>query len=433
MTEGHPEAGGPTPAFCGNCGATSGGTKFCQRCGAYIVPPEAQIAPGSVPQAGSSFSRQTGVPTSSAWVAAASGPSASEGPPTPPGGTLTTHQTSSDRRNSRRKWIIGAAVLAVLVLAGITAGVVEASSKQQQAGPSYAQQAKQALRPLVIDNQRLTQAIDSLSPGSSTNEVMILLASTQSQEQAAQLQLSAATTSTSDSTVSAQTNEALTAESQWLQTASAVVTNPSSPLATQLSGLGVDAQTKLQGLRTWIPFMANPFFPSSAKIVTYVAAINEKKSARASNLQFSNQVSALLNQSTSAFQQVNALYGQLETAANGGYVTITLAVAEQQINAIIANRTSLAAAAQALNAPTAASQAVSTLLVAAFNASLKDDNDLAGCLNQSNSGSVAYIYQSCLSSTSADAQAATDAKQVFLNSYNRLRASVGQPTVSPQF
>jgi hypothetical protein len=262
---------------------------------------------------------------------------------------------------------------------------------------------------------------------------MILLASTQSQEQAAQLQLSAATTSTSDSTVSAQTNEALTAESQWLQTASAVVTNPSSPLATQLSGLGVDAQTKLQGLRTWIPFMANPFFPSSAKIVTYVAAINEKKSARASNLQFSNQVSALLNQSTSAFQQVNALYGQLETAANGGYVTITLAVAEQQINAIIANRTSLAAAAQALNAPTAASQAVSTLLVAAFNASLKDDNDLAGCLNQSNSGSVAYIYQSCLSSTSADAQAATDAKQVFLNSYNRLRASVGQPTVSPQF
>jgi hypothetical protein len=72
-------------------------------------------------------------------------------------------------------------------------------------------------------------------------------------------------------------------------------------------------------------------------------------------------------------------------------------------------------------------------LVAAFNASLQNDNDLDNCRNQANDGNTAYIFQGCLNASSSDSNAATSAKQTFLSAYNQLRASIGQPAVNPQF
>ena len=84
------------------------------------------------------------------------------------------------------------------------------------------------------------------------------------------------------------------------------------------------------------------------------------------NTQFSNQVMALLDQSTSSYQQVNSLYQQLNEVVNGGYTDLTIAQAEQDINGVIANRNSLTAAAQALAAPSPAAQTAQADLVKAF-------------------------------------------------------------------
>ena len=84
-------------------------------------------------------------------------------------------------------------------------------------------------------------------------------------------------------------------------------------------------------------------------------------------------------------------------------------------------------------APTPAAQAVSGDLVTAFSDSLKDDNDLASCLNEDNFGTVALIFQGCLSSSESDSNNATNDKQTFLAAYNQLRASVGQSPTDVQF
>jgi hypothetical protein len=179
--------------------------------------------------------------------------------------------------------------------------------------------------------------------------------------------------------------------------------------------------------------VARSQFPSSDQIVTFVSAKNAAGATNLANTQFSNQVAALLNQSTSSYQTINSLYQQLNTAADGGSTNLTVPQAEQQVGGVIANRNSLAAAAQSLNAPTPAAQTVQSDLVTAFNDSLKNDNDLANCLNENNDGTDAFIFQGCLSSSQGDNTTATNDKQTFLSAYNQLRASVGQPPVNTQF
>jgi hypothetical protein len=336
------------------------------------------------------------------------------------------------KNRSNRGWLIAGVVIGVIAIAGAAIAIVLALSKKTQE-PTYSQQVTQIVRPLLADNQKLAVAVQGLTPISSSGTTRFILTITQSQLQTSQQQLTNLQTGAANSSLSAQVNAALSAEGQWLQNASAVLATPSSPLVSQLSGLGLDAQTKLRALGASIPAAIGSTFPSSTQIVTYVSAVNANAQANAADTQFSNQVMALLNQSTPVFQQINSFYEQLQSAANGDGATITLAQAEQQIEGIVASRTSLAAAAQALNAATPATQAVEPLLVTAFNDSLRDDNDLASCLNEANDGSEAFIFQSCLSSTTGDSSTATTDKQAFLAAYNQLRSSIGQPSVNPQF
>ncbi len=352
----------------------------------------------------------------------------------PPRGSFETTESpiyEKGERQSRKRWIIGGIVTGAVILVAAITLIVLLLTKQQ--GPTYVQQVNRYIQPVVFDNQKLAASVASLTPGSSTDPVKVLITTTQTQTQAVQQEVGSLSPSSTDETLATQVNGALSAESQWLQTASTVIATPTSPLASQLSGLGLDAQSKIEALGPRITGASHPVFPSSSQIVTYVSAVNAAAQTIASNTQFNNQASALLNQSSSTFQQVNTFFGQLQTAANGGSVDLTVPQAEQQINSIISNRQSLAAAAQALNAPTPQAQSVAALLVTAFNDSLKDDNDLATCLNQVNNGSEAFIFQSCLASTGADSNTATNDKQAFLNAYNQLRASVGQPPVNNQF
>ena len=296
---------------------------------------------------------------------------------------------------------------------------------------------------MLADTAKVASALETLSPRGNPQAAQSAAATAQDATQVAQQSLALLKPAESQAAMAAQVNAALTSEVTWLQTASAVLAKPSSPLLSQLSGLGLDAATKFQQMETGVPVGTRGTFPSSTQIVLWASAANAADVARtqavaakaqtiAAEAQFSNQVLALLNQSAVAFQSVNAFYRQLQQAAEDGYATITLAQAEQQISGIVANRTSLAAAAQAMNAPAAAAS-VRDDLVAAFNASLQNDNDLATCLNQDNDGNTANIFQACLNASASDSNAATAAKQTFLTAYNQLRASIGQPAVNPQF
>lgn len=453
------ETGTNAAVFCGSCGARSHGTRFCEHCGAEL-PPAVPDAAATGSQDAGERRDTTGVGqivaggvaggVASAAVDAVSGPAhelsltppigmqlqaqpPAQAQPNPPDSGLQSQPPVYTPSKSRwnRGWVIGGIVVAVILLAGAIIAIVLALTKQQ--GPTYSQQASQDLQALLLDNQRLAAAVAGLTPGGSTDSVQVALTTTQTETETAQQQIAALNPSSANAALSTQLTAALASETEWLRTASTVLSNPSSPLASQLSGLGLDTQSKVQALGTSITGASHAVFPSSAQIVTYVSAVNASAQANAANTQFSNQVMALLNQSSSGFQEVNSFFQQLQAAASGSYATITVAQAEQQISSIISNRQSLAAAAQALSAPTPQSKSVDALLVTAFNDSLKNDNDLANCLNQANNGSEAYIFQSCLDSTSGDSSTATSDKQAFLNAFNQLRASVGQPSVSPQF
>jgi hypothetical protein len=356
---------------------------------------------------------------------------------TPPAGTPAVApyvSPSSRERPSRRGLAIGAAVLAVVLIGaavGATLLLSKSSKPPKRRGPTYSAETARYLAPVLADNKNLAFGAAFLVPGGNTQGLSTEIATTQSDTKNAQQNIGRLTaTGSSNKELATEVKAALISEEAWLQTAAAILSNTSSPLLSQLSGIGLDAQNKFVAIG---PSAASAPFPSSAKLVAFASAANASAQTTQQNITFSNQVLALLNQSTSTFQTVNTLYGQLQTAANGGYTDLTLPEAEQQINSIVASRTSLAAAAQALNAPTPTATAVTTDLVTAFNESLKDDNDLANCLNEANDGTVAYIFQSCLSLSTSDSATATTDKATFLAAYNQLRASVGQPPTSVQF
>jgi hypothetical protein len=334
--------------------------------------------------------------------------------------------------------VIGGAVLAAVILVGAGVGAASLMSKNtkppKKPGPTYSAQAARYLAPVLADNKKLAFGAASLAPGGNSAGLRSLITSAKSDTQNAQQNIDELrATGSAHRTMATAIKSALASETSWLQTAAAILSNTSSPLLSQLSAIGLDAQNKFSVLGSSLASAAHVPFPTSATVVAFASAANASAQTLQQNITFSNQVLALLNQSTSTFQTVNTLYGQLQTAADGGYTDLTLPEAEQQINSIVASRTSLAAAAQALNAPTPTATAVSNDLVTAFNDSLRDDNDLANCLNEDNDGTVAYIFQGCLSVSTSDSATATTDKATFLAAYNQLRASVGQQPTNVQF
>jgi hypothetical protein len=148
---------------------------------------------------------------------------------------------------------------------------------------------------------------------------------------------------------------------------------------------------------------------------------------------FVSQVSTLITQSEPAFKQINALFAQLTSVAQGEGTDLTLPQLEQTISSVVSNRSALAASARALPAPTSGARNVRTALVSAMDASLTDDNSIDNCLNEDNSGDLAFIFQGCLSSTASDATAATNAKDHFWSVYNALRHTIGEPATHASF
>jgi hypothetical protein len=355
-------------------------------------------------------------------------------PPLPPPPVYPA--TPSSKRRDRSLWVAGAVLVTLLIVGGVVGFLVlggKGNSNAAAGGTSYTTLIVRDLMPVVNDNAKLAFGVATLSPSSSPNAIQVVVAATESDVQSSQQSISSLNTPAADTTLDSSVTAALTSENDWLKTVATVLGDPSSPLASQVAGQGEDLKSKFAALGTSLPTIGRSSLPDSTQIVTYASAVTANAVATQAITQFDSQVSSLLDQSASFYQQVNDFYNQLSAIANGGSADFTVAQAEQEIGSIISNRNSLQAAAQALTAPTPGAQAVAADLVAAFSASLKDDNDLSSCLNEQNYGTVAYIYSSCLSSTGSDSSAATTAKQTFVSAYNQLRATVGQAAASPQF
>ena len=446
------------PAFCGQCGTQSTGAPFCSSCGARVGPapgpqPDGALGvpiigadqdtiPGSAfpegPVLGAQVLQQPQAPSATqAAPVTQPAPTGSIEHSTPVTGTpaVAPAQVTPSGKDPRRPWVVagvvaGAAILIVAIAVGTTLALSKGATT---APPSYTSQASTYLRPVVSDNAKLAYVVALIGASNNIPGVVTFVTSTQADVKAAQDGTDSLNPTGAEDALANQVKAALSSESAWLTSVAAVLGNTSSPDLSQLSALGLDAQTKFTALGQNFRVARHGTFPATDKIVAYASANNTTAQSNQENLTFSNQVLALLNQSTTAYTNVNTFYSQLQNVADGGFTDLTLPQAEQQINAIVASRTSLAAAAQALNAPTPQSQAVAADLVTAFNDSLKDDNDLATCLNEANNGTDAVIYGGCLSASSTDNTNATADKQTFLAAYNQLRASVGQPPTNVQF
>jgi hypothetical protein len=347
----------------------------------------------------------------------------------------------------RRRVLVGlvAAAIAAAVAAGVAVLLLAGSP-----GPSYASQARNALTPVLQANNQLTGMLDSLASGAATSGAKASLARTTLAVQAAQRTLGALKPGSGDGQSASDVQAALTSELVWANAGTSVLDSSNSPMLSHLESLAVDTQTKLAAINALVPG-ASASFPGSSALLVYAqkqaaqkqaaqkqaarkqAAQKQHAATQSSLTQFSGQVQEQLAQSTPAFQQINELFGQLQTAASGGSPDISLAQAEATISNVISNRNSLAAAAGALTAPTPLAVSVRDALVAAYDASLTDDQDIETCLNQDNNGTVALIFQDCLTSTASDNDAATAAKQHFWTLYNQLRAQIGQPQTTQQF
>jgi hypothetical protein len=143
------------------------------------------------------------------------------------------------------------AAVVVVLLVGVTAGTVLLLSKNSndaKRGPSYAPQAAAYLTPVLGDNKKIAFVVALLAPGGSSTNVQNVVTTTQAATQTAQQRLVLLRPPSSDAVLAAQLKAALASEASWLQTASTVLSHPSSPLLSQLSGIGLDAQSKLQAL-----------------------------------------------------------------------------------------------------------------------------------------------------------------------------------------
>ncbi len=295
------------------------------------------------------------------------------------------------------------------------------------------------MAPVAQANERLASAMNGLTPTGPIAPVTAAVDAARSAVIGAQASLAALRPGGDTRALAAQASAALTSEMAWLQAIGSAAAAGATADVSGLTALEIDARDKWVALATATGDAATGF-PHSDHLVGFVhaaatasAAHQAAAATKAALGQFVDQVQSLLEQSASGRTQINDVYEQMQAAAAGGIPSITLAQAESTINAVIANRTSLAASARSLDAPSAAAKTVQAELVSALDASLTDDQQVANCLNQDNNGTEAIIFQGCLDASSSASAAADDAKSRFSSAYDGLRQQLGLGQVQESF
>jgi hypothetical protein len=413
--------------FCSECWTGLYGAMFCPQCGT--------LSENAAAVAGVSAVNGKGYAAAATAVIAPPAPPIvpNLAPPQTPGPSHASAAGPTRRPGRMSPSMLGG--LADLLLIAVAVAVVlllVLVLSSGGGGPSYANQAKAALGPVIGANRQLTGSLSSLrSPGSAAS-ARSTVRSTLSTVQAAQQKLSTLKPGSGDERFATAAQAALSSEQSFLNAADIVLGNPSSAPVANLATLGNDTNTELLALDVDVRG-ASASFPGGSAISTWAQRQTAATSPTASLRAFATRVDSLLSQSTSSFQATNRVFGQVQTAAQGGVATMTLAQAEASIGNVISNRNALAASAAKLPAPTELAGRVRTALVASFNDSLTDDTAIQRCLHETNSEGVATIFQSCVIASTADASAATNAKQHFSSLYNQLRRAIGLPSGHLQF
>ena len=379
--------------FCTTCGARNSGNQYCQNCGtATRFEPFTSNVPPIIPE-----------------------PILSNG--------------NGQKSGSRRWWIVAAAAILVAASVGVTISLT-AKSDPTSAFPN---QVGTALAPVFAQDKVVATSVSTIGPTTSKLQLHAAFVSGSSTIVATKTQIDLLRAQGGDLALRDQVDDLLIVERQWMNKAATTVLHPSNSAATEIETLGATVSAKRLTLANKISALKTATFPSSQKLSRYVRARVAALGGRAALIRFINDVQGLVNQSATSFALVNHFYSQLYAVVNGGQADFTLSEAEAEIAQIINSRSQQEAAARNLNHPTAKSKLVADRLVEAFAASLANDNALSDCLYQSNNGTTAIIYDSCLSSTTALSAEATKAKKAFVAAYNQLRATVGLPPVQPRF
>lgn len=324
------------------------------------------------------------------------------------------------------------AVVALLAVVGVVAALVLTQSKPAPKKPSYASLAAHIVSPVVADNRSVTNAITALHLGTNTSSAKAAVTQASQDALTARAQLATLDPKPAEEVVAGQLAGALGAEALYLSAVAGALRSQNAASSGNLVALGSQLQSKFAVLDGVLPG-GDAAVGGYVHLGNWVNKVVGAQQGKAAITSFVGQVETLLTQSTPSFDEINQVFGQMNIAAQGGTADISLAQAEASIGDVISNRTSLEAAAAALHAPSGVSAQVAGALTSAFQASLVADRAIQDCLNEANSGVVAIVFASCLSSTALDSNTATVDKQQFTALYNKLRSEVGQPAASVAF
>ncbi len=378
--------------FCTGCGSHTSGSQFCQNCGRQVQQPA---------------------------------PFTASVPPIIPEPFVKARK---EKKSSAKWWWIGGAAALAIAVGVATTFVLLGSS-----GSPFAEQASSALSPVLAQDKVATSTVAAISPTTAKADLHAVFALGVQTIITARTAIDQLNAEGDDLNLRTQLDQLLATERQWMDRAAAAVLDPTNQRATEITSIGENVAAKRLALTSKIPSLATASFPSSTKLSTYLHTRAAALDGRAATIGFLNQVMVLVNQSGESFSQVNHFFTQLNAVANGGQADMTLSQAEDEIAQIIAARSREETQARNLTPPNAKSKVVADRLAEAFSASLANDQALSDCLYQDNNGSTAYIYRSCLSSTTVQSGQASAAKASFISALNTLRSTVGLPAVQPRF
>jgi hypothetical protein len=428
-----------TQVTCVECAAPDQGGRYCSNCGAPLPAPLVTANGGALPASEEEATQQLPVtepqPTGRFRREAPASPpppppidyAVQPAPPPPPPAVYPGQPAvpppvaAAPAQSAQRmpRWV--PFVLGGLLLVAAVAAVALVTGVFSQ-GTDWQAKSAQVLVPVESGNAQLSTQLTQLSTSSIPSGAQAALKSTSAQVTAANAELDQL-----DGAQPAvqQARRALAAESSYLTAVGHALTAPAS---SQLSGLAATAQDRLDAA---VP-QGQDNISGFDKLASWSSARQAHKQTRVSVRAFAGEVDSLLGRSAPSKSEISSLFTRMQQTVNGD-PEITLAEATSGLSDVIANRSGLAGAARALSAPTGQATKVRALLATAFDDSLTDDRAIQDCLTQAQDVGLPDLFSSCLSSTAAQSDAASAAKQTFRDAYNKLRAKVGMSQISTDF
>lgn len=379
--------------YCAKCGKRVAKTaKFCANCGApvSIDNSDTQSWPG-----------EAEAPTAIAPNAAV----------TEVASPAKTSKVVSPSSSSRPSWllpvIIGAFVIAAGLAVLVTALALKSDSKKDASGTFSS-----ALAPVVVANQTLSNKLDSVSSPKQLTGVENTARALEDEVIRAEGAISAIETNDAAKSLLEQALTANLAYARKVIAASTKLTMTSAGTASDEAQRTASAYASVRVSDRQLTVPAAASFSTIRRLRTLAEKESARTTATAAIRVYVHSIDSLLRNSVEARADLGSLISE---AQNG---TIGFSEARDRIAGVIGQRTSLQTEVAALSPPAPFVRAAE-LLRQSISASLDDDRAIQGLINAYLEG---YDPSSFLKQHSDANSRATNAKHLFLATYNRLRA-----------